>query len=276
MNRLCAPLLLFFLVFTFDIMVAAFEQGNQGSRSAAMGNSLVAVSGEEWSAFVNPAVLKTISERTVSLFYAPQPFELKELARAAASFVEPTGIGTFGLSASRYGFELYRETRIALSYAGDLATIVKGGVTINYYSLSIRNYGSASTFGVDLGLLVDVSDNIHWGFAASNLNAPTIGTAKEKLPQIFSTGISFNPIAEGTIAVSVVKDIRYSAEVHVGIEYAMMEMVALRAGTTSDPNTLNAGVGIWYSFAEFDYAFSSHSELGMTHQFSLSLKLGEL
>lgn len=255
---------------------AAFEQSNQGSRSAAMGGSLVALGGNEWSAFVNPAALRTIGERTVSLFYAPQPFELKELSHGAASYIEPTSVGSFALSASQFGFELYKETRVALSYSDEFAGVVKGGVNVNYYSLNIHNYGSASTIGIDVGLLVDVSDDVRWGFAAFNLNAPTIGAAKEKLPQVFSTGVAFIPVREATIAASIVKDIRYATELHVGIEYSLMEMIALRAGTTSNPNTLNAGIGIHYAFAQFDYAFSSHSELGMTHQFSLSLTLGEI
>ncbi len=252
---------------------AAFERTTQGGRAVAMGGSLVALSGNEWSAFTNPATLMTIGERTVSLFYAPQPFELKELSHGAASYVEPTSIGSFALSASRFGFELYKETRIALSYCDEVGGVVKGGINLDYYSLSIQNYGSASTIGIDVGVLVDISDEVRWGFAAFNLNAPTIGAAKEKLPQVFSTGVTYNPIQEAIIAASIVKDIRYPTELHIGVEYSLMEMIALRAGTTSDPNTLNAGVGIHYSFVQVDYAFSSHSELGMTHQFSLSLKL---
>ena len=149
------------LLFT-HVAFGAFEQSDQGSRAAAMGGFLVALSGNEWSAFANPAALRTIGERTVSLSYAPQPFELKELSRGAVSYVEPTSIGAFAASASRFGFELYKETRIALSYSNDFAGFVKGGINLNYYSLSIHNYGNASTVGIDFGLLVDVSDEVRW------------------------------------------------------------------------------------------------------------------
>ena len=255
---------------------AVFERTNQGSRAAAMGGALVALTGNEWSVFSNPAALRTIGGRTVSVFYAPQPFGLKELAHGAVSYIEPTSLGVFAASATRFGFELYRETRLSLSYSNEIGGVVKGGINLNHYSLSIQNYGSASTIGVDVGVLVDVSDEISWGFAAFNLNAPTIGSAKEKLPQVFSTGITFTPVREATLAASVVKDIHFPAELHIGVEYSLMEMIALRAGTTSDPNTLNAGLGIHYSFVKLDYALSSHNELGITHQFSLSLNLGEL
>ncbi|MEO8168985.1 MAG: hypothetical protein ABI623_12105 [bacterium] len=264
------------ICFLYQVAFPAFERMNLGSRSAAMGNSLVALPSNEWSAFVNPAGLGTIQERTVSLFYVPQPFEVKELSHGAATYVEPTSFGTFALSGSRLGFELYNETRVGLSYSNEFAAAVKGGLTVNYYSVSIQNYGSAGTFGIDAGLLIDISDQVRWGFAAFNLNAATIGVAKEKLPQVFSTGTTFAPVGEAVIAASIVKDVRFPLELHMGVEYSLLEMIALRAGTTSDPNTLNAGIGIKYSFAQFDYAFSSHNELGMTHQFSLSLRLGDL
>lgn len=254
----------------------AFERMNHGSRAAAMGNSLVALAANEWSAFVNPAGLQTIRERTISLFYVPQPFEIKELSHGAVSYVEPTSFGAFAVSGSTLGFELYRETRIGISYSDEFVKAVKAGVNLNYYSVSIQNYGSAGTIGIDVGLLVEISDEVRWGFAAFNLNAPKIGAAKEKLPQMFSTGVTFAPVSEAIIAASLVKDVRFPVELHMGVEYSLLEMIALRAGTTSDPNTLNAGIGIKYSFAQFDYAFSSHGELGMTHQFSLSLKLGDL
>lgn len=269
------PAAILFL-FCSTVSNAAFEHLPHGGRSAAMGNALVALAGNEWSAFVNPALLRTCDERMISLSYAPQPFQLSELARAAASFIEPTSLGTFSLSASRFGFELYKETRLALSYATDLADIVGGGVTLNYYSLGIQNYGSASSFGIDVGLTVAISDELGWGFSAFNINAAAIGAAKEKLPQLFSTGVAFEPVRNAVIAASIVKDIRYAAELHLGVEYTFIDALALRAGTTNDPNTLNAGVGISYAFARFDYAFSSHSELGVTHQFSISLKLGDL
>jgi hypothetical protein len=253
---------------------AAFERTPHGSRSAAMGGSLVALGNNEWAAFTNPAALRTLNSPTLSLSYAPQIFGVKELSHVATSIASPTPVGTFALSASRFGFELYKETRVALSFAEEVTGTLRGGVTINYNSLTIQNYGSASTFGVDVGLLVDVVDDVRWGFAAMNLNAPTIGVPKEKLPQVFVTGIEYEPVSNARIHASVSKEIRFPIELHAGAEYKIEEIVALRAGTTSDPSTLNAGVGIEYAFAKIDYAFSSHPELGVTHQFSLSLNVG--
>lgn len=263
------------LVFCSIRGFAAFERTATGARGAAMGGALVALPGNEWSGAANPAVLQTVEHRTVALFYVPRPFEMKELAFGAAVYVEPTSAGAFGFTASRFGFELYHETRFALSYATDVAPGIRAGASVSYYALSIRNYGSASSIGFDLGVLVDVAEHVQWGFSAFNLNAATIGQAKEKLPQVFATGVTYTPMPEAVLDAGITKDIRFPAELHLGLEYTMLDVLALRAGTTSDPNSLNAGVGVRLSFARFDYAFSSHGELGATHQFSLSLQLGE-
>lgn len=271
MKHLCAV----FLLAGASTADAAFERNVHGSRSAAMGGAFVAVRGNEWSAFTNPAALKTIAARSLAIFYSPTIFEMKELSHTAASYIEPTSFGTFALSASRFGLDLYNESRAALSYGDEIAIGVNIGLTLNYYSLSIQNYGSAGAFGVDLGILMDVADEVQWGFAALNLNVPKISAAKEKLPQLFSTGVAYSPFKEATLAASLRKDLRYPVEVQLGLEYEFIEMIAVRAGTSSEPSILNAGVGIRYAFVRLDYAFSSHAEIGITHQFSLALNLGE-
>ena len=251
----------------------AFEKTSQGSTSTGMGGASVALAENPWGAYSNPGVLPTLSKRVVSFFYVPQPFGLKELARGSFSYVEATTLGTLGITGSRFGFELYREVVLGISYARTLDDRFSAGVTLNYFSLTIQNYGSNKTFGVDAGFLVRVSENVQWGFAAFNLNAPTIGSTKEKLPQVYATGLQYSPISEASLSVDIVKDIRYPTELHMGIEYTILGAVDIRGGTASEPSLYTAGAGIHYMFFHFDYAFSVHQDLGATHSFSLSLFL---
>jgi hypothetical protein len=257
-------------------MYAAFEHLARGSGSIAMGGAAIAVSGNPWAAFSNPAGLSTFDERILSIYYSPQPFGLKELAHGSFSYTEPTAIGTFAASGSRYGFELYREVDLQISYGNDISDLLSAGATVHYYHLSIERYGSAQTFGVDVGLLAQLTEQIRWGFSAFNINVPTIGSAKEKLPQVFVTGIAYSPIPELTLAVDLEKDVRYPVELHAGIQYMFLDLLAARVGTTNDPSIFSAGLGIRYSFVQLDYAFANHSELGAMHQMSLSLYLGDL
>lgn len=254
---------------------AAFEKRAQGSPLMIFGGGLVASAETPWSAFANPAGLNTISHRLLAVSYTPQPFGLKELAHGSFAYTEPTSIGVFALSGSRTGSDLYREATITVSFATAVANGFSTGVNINYYSLAIENYGSASSFGVDIGGLLSIADDVRWGFSALNLNAPAIGESKESLPQVFSTSVCYEPFDAGNVSVNVVKDVRYPMEFIVGMEYSVIESVTLRTGASLEPSLFNAGLGLAFSFVKLDYGFSSHTELGLTHQASLTIILDE-
>ena len=264
------------LLLTAHAAFCAFERTSLGGRSAGMGGTSVADPRNVWAAFSNPGSLASVEQRFFSVSYSPQPFGLKELARASFSFVEPMSFGVFSLSGSRFGFELYREVTASISFSQRFADQFQIGVTANYYSLAIENYGSAATVGLDVGMLVNIAEDVRWGVAAVNLTAPTIGAAKERLPQVFLVGVDYNPISEATISAEIEKDVRYPTELHVGVEYTMFEVLSVRGGVSSEPSTLNTGVGIHYSVFQLDYALSEHPDLGISHHFSLSLSLGSL
>jgi hypothetical protein len=255
---------------------AAFEPMTRGSAASAMGGASIAVLRNPWSAFVNPAGVGSIDTRTISVFYSPQPFGLTELSQGSLSYVEPFEFGSFALSASRFGFAQYREIELQLSFGGSVSDILSIGGSIHYYSLAIERYGSAVAIGGDIGMLARVTESLQWGFAATNVNAPVIGRAREKLPQTFSTGLAYQPMSEATLALDVVKDVRFPVEVRAGLQYVLLDILALRAGTTQQPSLLSAGIGVNLPLITFDYAFMEHAELGPTHQFSLSFMLGEL
>ncbi len=237
------------------------------------GASISVYSTEIWS---NPSLAAGLTHLVVSLNYAPRLFELEELSRASAVIVAPTSVGAFAVSGSRFGFELYREIILTGTYSASLGPGCLIGLNLNWYSLSIQNYGSATCLGADVGLLVTLREGLHWGFAAQNVNGPTVGADKEKIPQVYSTGLSYQPIDESTIGVDLVKDVHYPTEVRLGFEYSLLDLVDVRVGTSSDPSTYGAGIGVRTAGFEFDYAFRVHPDLGTTHQLSFSVSFGQL
>lgn len=254
---------------------AAFERLTQGGATPALGGASVALACDPWAAFSNPGALATATSRMLSLSTAPWPFGLKELARGSFSFVEPTWLGTLALSGSRFGFELYREITLMLSWGVTPLENIFIGVSVNYYSLTILRYGSAWTVGVDLGTLVQVSPHFRWGFSVLNVNASTLGRSHEELPQVYVTGLAYEPVPEAVVVLDMVKDIRFPVELRAGVQYTVFDTIALRGGLSTEPSTMNAGLGICYSFLQIDYALRVHSDLGPTHHFSVTLDLGE-
>lgn len=250
---------------------AGFERREHGARQIGMGGAFVGIADNAWAMIFNPAGLGQLKAGEVSAFYSPQPFGLTELSLSSVAVVQPTSFGSFGIAGSRFGFELYREISGTVSYANSYDDIFFFGVNVTYNSLTIKNYGSASAIGVDIGVLTKITGDLRWGFFAANINAPTIGQAREKLPQVYSTGLSYSPVSSLLVGVDVVKDVRYSAVVKGGLEYNLVDVVSLRAGVGSNPTKFSSGLGVHYSYVQFDYALTSHQELGLSHQFSVTI-----
>ena len=259
------------IVLCMNHVQASFERTESGARPLCLGGAYVGLADDAWGIFYNPAGLAQARFAELAVFYSPQPFGVPELKSLSFAALYPSAIGSFGLSVRRYGFELYRETSGSLAYAHKLAGIFVG-INVNYHSVSIAHYGSAGTIGVDLGVLVPILDNLRWGLAAKNINAPTIGQSAERLPQAFTTGIFYKPIESFCFVFDYQKELSFPAAPRFGFEYWIIDGVALRGGASDQPATYAAGLGIRYGFFQIDYAFTTHQELGLTHQASLSLR----
>jgi len=265
-----SPLCLFVLRAT---AWSAFEPFAEGARSAGRGEAVVACAGDAWIAFLNPAALPTVKERRLGLTLVPHRFGLKELGRAAFVYLEPFPWGGLSLGGTKTGFELYRELAVRGACGISLPAGIQIGIALTWYHLRIAGYGSASTVGLDAGLRVVLSDGFTYGVTASNINAPLIGRAREKLPQAFSTGIMIRPLESVHLSLDLAKDVGHPASLKMGVEISMLEMLALRCGTSTDPSTVACGLGITPLFMQIDYALTYHPVLGMTHFFSFSLSL---
>ncbi|MGE5400609.1 MAG: hypothetical protein ACM3S2_09410 [Ignavibacteriales bacterium] len=252
----------FFLIVSSSLFYA---QLNPGARQIAMANSDVAQSNDVFAVFNNPAGLAQVGWREFGIFYSPSPFGLQELAQGAFAYNEPTGIGSFSLGATTYGFELYRENRLSLAYACKLPAICLGAA-VNYNNVSIKNYGAAGAVTLDLGILAGLTDYLSWGLSIHNLFHSSFGNEKDQIPQIFSSGFSYRASDEITLNASLEKDRAYPPSVRAGIEYDIIRYLALRIGLSTEPDKFTAGIGLKYSYFEFDYAVFSHQDLGITHQ----------
>ncbi len=272
--KISLKIIIVFLFVSFRLNYAQFELIDIGAKPISLGGAFTSLANNSNAVYYNPAGISQIPFREVSVFYSPAPFGLKELANGSVNYVEPTKFGAFGLSAKTYGFELYKEITVTATYSNNYKKRIFYGANINYYNLKIQNYGSASTFGVDIGGLAYLTDFLRWGFAAFNLNRPKIGTQDDKLPQVYRTGISIQPRRELNFVLDIEKDTRYTTSVKAGIEYSLYDMIDLRAGIGTEPTKFSGGVGLYYSIFEIDYGFYNHQDLGLTHQGTITINFG--
>ncbi len=271
LNKKIGFLTLFIICLNADIF-CAFGQFEAGARPKALGYAFVGLADDCWSIYFNPAGLGRVKQNEIAFYYSPQKFNLKEISDAVAAGNYQTSIGNFGAGVRKYGFFLYNEISATLSYATDIYGVYLGG-NLNYHTVSIRNYGSDATLGIDAGAIIPLLNKIHYGIVIKNINSPTIGKNREKMPLIIMTGISYVVVHNFILSADYHKEVRYTGSGKFGVEYNL-DVVSFRAGISDYPATFSGGLGLKYSFFQIDYAFYNHRELGITHSGTLKIIWG--
>ncbi len=267
--------IIFTLFILFILNIPNIAQINPGARQISLANSDVALANDVFTLFNNPSGLAQLNWKEVGIYYSPAPFGLSELANGYVAYQQPFSFGSLGIGGMTYGYDLYRESKIILGYSYNYDNIFFIGAAANYHSYSIQNYGSTGVFYFNLGALVYILDNLRWGFSTSNVNRATVGDQDDQIPVVLSTGFSFDILNNFSLNFALDKDIRYDPSISFGIDYDLIEYLALRLGGSNNPSRFTAGLGINYSFVSLDYAFFTHPDLGFTHQVGIILSFGK-
>jgi len=141
--------------------------------------------------------------------------------------------------------------------------------------LQIMDYGSDFSLAVDLGLLIKINTKLSWGFFTSNINRATLSSSKELLPQSFVTGVCGQPLDNLTVTFDLYEELPFPLEIRGGVEYVSFRRLAVRCGFISETSAFCFGLGFIFPRYNFDYAINTHPDLGLTHQFSLQIRLNK-
>lgn len=262
------------IIIIYFLSLSAYSQYNPGAKQISLSNSDVALSNDVFSIFNNPAGLSQMNWREVGIYYSPAPFGLTELANGYIAYHEPTDLGSFSLGGMTYGFDLFRESRISIGYSYKYLDRFFIGAVINYQTVSIKNYGNDGTFYLNLGGLAYIADDLRFGFYFHNTSRASYGNADDQIPVVMNAGVSYDVIDELSLNFSADKDIKYKASFQFGINYDIIEYISLRTGFSNEPSRFSAGLGINYSYFNFDYAMFRHNDLGFTHQAGIIVSFG--
>ncbi|MBF0542955.1 MAG: hypothetical protein HQM08_00905 [Candidatus Riflebacteria bacterium] len=154
------------------------------------------------------------------------------------------------------------------SYARKLANKLYGGVNLKRLSQNLFT-NSANTWGLDLGLLYDVSKKSKIGLSVrdigENLKWDTTSGQSDKVPLTTTLGASYRPNKKLTLAADLNKVEDLNLKLCGGAEYWFGDMTALRMGSNGGDLTLGASfkVQTW----RFDYSYVDET-LGAAHRIS--------
>ncbi|MDZ7766988.1 MAG: hypothetical protein U5K00_21660 [Melioribacteraceae bacterium] len=225
-------------------------QVSPGARQIALSQSDIAQSNDVFALFNNPSGLAQISWREFGVYYSPSPFGVQELANAYASYTEPFAFGNISVGYMQYGFELYKENKIALSFSRRFDSNFFLGATLLYQNLAIERYGNDDSYVLNLGGLYYFQENFRIGVRLHNLTRSTYGDEADQIPFIMATGLSYDFNNDITFNGAVEKELDFDPSFRFGVEYRLIEYVSMRTGFMSEPSSYSIGIGIHYSFSE--------------------------
>ena len=246
-----------------------------GAKETGISNSDVALSNDVFALYNNPAGLAQLKQRSIGIYYSPSPFGLKELANGYFAYTEPFKFGALSIGGMTYGFKLFRESRFVLGFSYKYLKNFYFGLTLNYQTVSILNYGNSNTIFISIGSLAYISKKVRWGFSFQNLNRASYENTEDQIPVIIRTGFSYDLINSLSVNLAIEKDIKYNPNFHFGIDYKIIKYFSLRTGFSNEPSRYSAGIGIHYSSFNLGYSIFTHQDLGLTHQFGVIIDLGK-
>lgn len=169
------------------------------------------------------------------------------------------------------------EDGLFFTYGLNLNETFSAGVNIKYIKQSLAS-NSSSGIGFDIGGLYELFDGFRLGFNIQDLTKTKLkwdsaSKHEDIIPLSVKFGVAYSKPIEALkslLTLSWSLDTKYGTEMHYGVEWWLINLLALRAGMNVDE--LSAGVGLKLAKFQVDYAFIGHDDLGNTHRISTSVK----
>lgn len=274
-----------------------------GAKSLGMGKAFFAVADDASATYWNPANLPSFDRKEVMALHATL---FADTSYNFLSYVHPTAkYGVFGANLVRLysgGFEkiaisidpksqdivkvenlgTFEDSRLAFTaaYGKKIRENLSIGLAGKYISHTLdESVSGGITF--DLSMMLEginhTLPDIKVGFGIQNIIAASFGDTEDKLPIIFRTGVS-HPFMKKRVLVAfdIEKSLTANLGWHIGMEYWLMNYLAMRLGFEGEGGIreTTAGFGLKYKDYGLDYAFAFH-DLGLSHRVSGSWKIGE-
>ncbi|MFD3000008.1 hypothetical protein ACFS7Z_06525 [Pontibacter toksunensis] len=241
-----------------------------GARAAALGNASVTLPGL-WALHNNVAGIANMVQPEVGA-YVHNRFGISAFTTVALQAVYPTGkYGTYGLSMSRFGDELYSQQALGIGVAHKLGQFSLGAKA-DVWQVAVEGYGSRKAVALSVGGQGEIIPNLYFGAYAYNLNQARLSSFEdERLATIMKAGLSYRPHLRLLLAIETEKNIAHDADFKAGIEYQVLkEKFTLRTGFSTLTGKATFGAGFQARQLQVDYALGSTTLLGLSHHLSLS------
>lgn len=254
------------LIFIISILPTTAQPGQPtGAKALSMGGVSL-LPADFWSVFNNQAGLSTQNNWAAGFAYDSYLGLDKNLSLKSGAVIVPTNSGVFGLTLNYYGYAAYNEQKIGLAYGKLLSEIFSVGLQIDYVSVSIGNeYGQAGAFTFEVGILAQISDELHIASHIYNPFMVKLGKVNpESTPAIFKLACAYKIDQDILLLAEYEQSDIAAGIIKLGLEYHLIEDFFIRGGLSSNPNLFSFGLGLKLNGFNIDFGTSYHQILGFS------------
>jgi hypothetical protein len=290
--------LLFMNIIFVPMLLIAADDGGQpgaflrlgiGANAIGLGKSFTAVSEDATSIYWNSAALSFSKKRQVTAMFAKPFSEFDDISYNFIGYAMPVGsenksaIG-FGVVYLKVGDIPKRDNNAVLtgsysdkeyaflcSYSKKFLNNISFGVTAKYIEHKIDNE-NGSLIAFDLSGKYLFKDDFSFGFVLENMYSSEMkmDVEKEKLPVLFRSGIAYEILPNWFISSEIIYMERTDLNYAVGTEINVYKTIKFRTGYNDSTEEYSFGAGFGIKNVTLDYSFTTHSELGDSHRFSMN------
>ena len=287
---------------------SAYDYGTN-ARSIALSKAMISSYNRGNNAFSNPSLLGSVKQKEYSFSHfslsldrfmhtisISLPIPDEQAALGISFFV--TGVEDIPMTDDQpddfleMGYYNTYEGYLMCSFGAQFTDMISLGINFRFMKNEIADNYSASGFGSDLGMLIDLSNNSRLGFTINNLYSKyswdfnysgTNYEYDEKFYRIFALGFSTN-IFNNFLLLSQVEYISDIEKLNyrIGFEKEIFvdkdKSFKIRSGVNYKNNLFNPSFGLGYTMnsyknfnIDFDYAFDTRTVgNGFNHLFTLT------
>lgn len=244
-----------------------------GARANALGNASSCLS-DVWSLSNNIAGLAKTDRIAAGFSYHAVP-TFSSFNRMAAVFGVPIKTGVLGMSAFRFGDDLYNEQIISTGFANTFG-LASLGIKINLIQYRGEGLPIRKALTASFGGIATLTKRLFFGAHVHNINQPVINELTgERIPTRLVAGIALKPSDNLFLSAEVDKDLEYVPVFKSGLEYLVLKKIAFRTGFNFDPEAGFFGVGFKATKFELSYALQLSEPYGISHQATVTWQSGK-
>jgi len=252
----------------------AFEHTTLAPLNVGTGLMVVNCSLQSTGTLIDPASIVQMTTPQMFLSWGNR-FGLKALLHQSAAVSYPLSTFHLGLGTTRFGSSLYQETTVTFLAGKRVKPLLDVGVAITLYQLFIKDYSSQNSLGITLASRFHFTEQLEWSTTLQNVNSPNLNRYMEALPQIITTGVSYVPTPYVKTLFEWEQDLEYPGRAKFGILCNPLRWLRFALGYAANPGQVTGGVELSFSHFSFDYAATTHAQLGLSHWLGLGFNFPE-